>query len=942
MKFFFLLLLVTFSTFGAVIEAPVIGADFNQNPSDIEWRHITTKHFDIIFPAEVEEEAKRVAGILEKAYPYVSRSLEVMPPRIPLILQNQSVNSNGFVTLAPRRSEFYLTPSIDPELSNTEWLKTLAIHEFRHVVQFQKTRRGFNEALEFVLGEMGQALGLALTLPPWFYEGDAVGIETALTRGGRGRLPIFDRDLRTLLLSGKRWNYDKAHLGSYDDFIPNHYVYGYFYTSWMRNHYGDLFLSKLANQSAETSWNPLSFYNATEHLTNEKFETFYEKVMKDLVGEWKKRTDKINPTSHEVKNKKKRFGWTNYFYPQPLKDGKVLALKRGLSFIDRFVILDGKNETELFYPGILQNEYPYKVRNEKLAFFEWEFDPRWCLRDFSRLKVYDLEKKKFILDKRKLKGRLAVTDHSGNRILYVNWSEKQGQHLIVLDMKGNELKRIPHPKDDVITSIDWLGEDEAVLVTRDHFDHKSLIQINLETRAKKTLIEKRLTNIGFVSVYDGKIFFEGPESGIDNIWMITLYGPRQITSAKFGAYAPALLEGKLLYNDYTAGGMNIGVKSLPLEEEQKSADSFYPIYEKFAKSEDLFSLEKEATDNTRLESTEYSQVKNAVNLHSWVILAPPLSNTLTLVGYSKDVLNKFTLSAGAEYNLNEQTLQGFAGATWTHLYPVFDLKAAYGNRRQVMTESGGEFENKWEEGTLEAGVSIPWRLIQGRFVHSFTTRAFSKMIKVVNKISDDEAEISNGALISSGAELAYSVTQRMAKRDMNPMWGLVLNARAEEGQDISGNDQKGSLHSFDGRFFLPGLWYHHSFYHQLAFEKQRPDAYEYSSFILYPRGTRSVFLGELTKYSGNYLMPLFYPDYNLSRYVYFRRIALNLFYDELNGQNKGLNYRAASTGWETIVEMNFLRLMLPVSLGVRASYVLDGFEKGSNYEIFLASTLGTF
>ncbi len=99
---------------------------------------------------------------------------------------------------------------------------------------------------------------------------------------------------------------------------------------------------------------------------------------------------------------------------------------------------------------------------------------------------------------------------------------------------------------------------------------------------------------------------------------------------------------------------------------------------------------------------------------------------------------------------------------------------------------------------------------------------------------------------------------------------------------------------------------------------------------------------ELTKYSANYLVPLFYPDFNLSRYVYLRRVTLNLFYDELKGGVGGFNYRAASTGWETIFEMSFLRIKFPLSLGIRGSYVLEGLEKKQNYELFLASTLGTF
>jgi hypothetical protein len=930
------------TSFSNVLEAPFIGVDFKQNPPSLNWKHILTEHFDIIFPEELEEEAQRVAHLLEKAYPFVTRSLEVRPPRIPLVLQNQSTISNGFVTLAPRRSEWYVTPAVDPMLTNTEWLKTLAIHEFRHVVQFHKTRRGFNKFYEIILGEIGQGLGLGLTLPPWFLEGDAVGIETALTRGGRGRLPVFDRDLRTLLLSGKKWDYDKAHLGSFEDYVPNHYIYGYFYTSWLRNEYGDLFLSKLADRSAEKTWNPLSFYNATEDLTKKDFEQFYRNVMRDLLAEWKKRADKLAPTPYLVQNLGKRFGWTNYYYPQKTSNGKTLALKKGLSFIDRFVLLDGKKEETLFYPAPLQNEYPYKLRGDKFAFFEWELDPRWGYRDFSRLKVYDIESGKFLVDKRHTKGRLAVLDKAGEKILYVEWDESQGQFIVVLNKKGKEILRIPHPKTEVITSLDWLSENEVVFISKDHRDLKSMVKLDLLNRSGQILIPKSNTNLGFVTVENGYILYESPESGIDNIFLLTPEGPRQITSALFGAYAPALDGNKLLYNDYTVDGMNVVSKTHQWEEEQKSQDSFYPIFEKFSKSENFPALETELLNEKEYLVSDYSQLKNAVNLHSWVLLAPPLSSTVTAMGISRDILNKFSLMAGVQYNLNERAIEGFVSTTWSHLYPVFDLRAAYGNRRQEINVGGLDVENTWEEGTLEGGIQIPWTFFQGRFIHSFTLRAFSSLIKVTNKISNDDTEVSDGTLLSPGAEFSYGVYSRMARRDINPPWAFYLTGRAEEGRDISGNDLKGSLQNVDGKLFLPGLWHHHSFYHQLAYERQRDNTYQYSSFVFYPRGTRYVFLQEFQKYSGNYLMPLFYPDWNLSRYLYVKRVSVNLFYDELSGRFQSSHYHAASTGWEVLTDMNFVRIFIPFTIGVRGSYVLSGIEKETNYEIFLGSVLGTF
>lgn len=935
-----MMLFFSFSLWAQVIEAPINSIDFMQNPSGIEWREIETEHFQLIFPSFIEKEAQRAAHLLETAYPYVTRSLEEKPPRISLVLQAHTTESNGFVTLAPRRSEFFLTPSVNPVLGNTEWVKTLSIHELRHVVQFQKGRRGFSKFLYVILGEVGQALGLAFTAPPWLFEGDAVGIETALTEGGRGRLPLFERDLRTLLVSGQDYDYDKAHLGSYDDYIPNHYVYGYFYTSFLRNNYGDLFLSRVMNASAESAYNPLSFYNAMDrYLPEGDFEDFYRGVIKELTHEWKSRLDKLAVTKYEVKNPKKKFGWTNYLYPQKTSSG-TLALKNGLSFIDHFVLISEGQEEKLFYPGILNQEYPFKVREDQLAWVEVDIHPRWGYQDFTCLRTYDVKNDKHTLKKCGLKLRLAIFDHMAQKLAAVEWNENQEQSLLILDREGSVIKRYLYPSDEVISSLDWIDEKNLVLVIKDHDDNKSLIKFDLEKSETDVLVPATKTNLGFVAVEAGEIFLESPESGIDNLYHFNKK-LTQITTSSFGAYAPELKGNDLIYSEYTPEGMVIAKKKNNWKEPAPSEGSFLPYFEKFAVSEkfDLFTKDL-ATKKTR-ESSEYSQFSHSLNVHSWLIFAPPLSNSITAQGYSRDILNNLSLSAGASYNLNEQTTQGFVGLAFSHFYPVFDLRAAYGGRRQDITLNGRKLENRWEEGTLEAGLQIPWNSIQGRFTQQFSLRTFAKVIQVNNKISNDREELTNNALFSPGVELGFGFVARKSHRDIYSPLGLLLSVRAEEGKDISGDDERGAIYSADSRLFLPGFWKHHSFFHQIAYEKQRDEFYQYESEIIYPRGTRSPFLDEFFKYSGNYTLPLFYPDWNLSRYLYVKRIYGNLFYDFIDGRVEANKYRASSAGWEMIFELLPLRLAFPIGIGVRGSYPIEG-KEDPEYEVFLATTLTDF
>lgn len=935
-----MLLFISISLSAQVIEAPVNTIDFMQNPSGIEWRQIDTEHFQLIFPSTIEREAQRAAHLLETAYPYVTRSLEEKPPKISLVLQAHTTESNGFVTLAPRRSEFFLTPPVNPVLGSAEWIKTLSIHEFRHVVQFQKGRRGFSNFLYIILGEVGQALGLAFTAPPWLFEGDAVGIETALTEGGRGRLPLFERDLRTLLLSGQDYNYDKAHLGSFKDYIPNHYVYGYFYTSFLRNHYGDLFISRVMNASASSAYNPLSFYNAMDrYLPEGDFEDFYRHVIRELTTEWKAKLEKLSLTDYLVTSPKKNFGWTNYLYPQGTSEG-TLALKNGLSFIDQFVLIKDGNERSLFYPGVLNQEYPFKVRKDLLAWTELDIHPRWGYQDYTCLRLYDVKNDEHLLNRCGLKLRLAVLDHEAERVAAVEWNEAQEQRIHILSKKGESKKIYSFPADKVIASLDWLNEKELVLVIRDHDDNKSLVKFSLANESSTELIKPTKTNLGFVSVEKGEIFLESPESGIDNIYHLD--GKlTQLTTSRYGAYAPDLHEGELVYNEYTPEGMIVARKKSKWSEPAPSSDSFLPYYQKFASAEGYSDFSKDLKSEKNRESSEYSQFSHSLNLHSWLIFAPPLSNSVTVQGYSRDILNNLSLSGGVSYNLNEQTTQGFVGLAFSHYYPVFDLRAGYGGRKQDVIRNGRELDNRWEEGTLEAGLQIPWNSIQGRFIQQFTLRSFAKIIKVTNKISNKRDELTDNSLFSPGLELSFGLTARKSHRDIYSPLGFVLSARAEEGRDISGDNERGAIQSIDSRIFLPGLGRHHSLFHQFAFEKQRDNFYQYESQILYPRGTSSPFLDEFFKYSGNYTLPLFYPDWNLSRYLYVKRIYGNLFYDLIDGRVDTSNYRASSAGWELIFEILPLRLAFPLGIGVRGSYPIES-EEDPEYEVFLATTLTSF
>ena len=121
---------------------------------------------NLIFPAAITDDAQRVANTLEHIYGPVSKTLRGPQKSIDVVLVNQSTQTNGFVAWAPRRSVWFSTPPQNAGRFSGDWYQLLAVHEMRHVVQFDRMRRGLVRLAWLFYGEQGEALA-GLLVPPY-------------------------------------------------------------------------------------------------------------------------------------------------------------------------------------------------------------------------------------------------------------------------------------------------------------------------------------------------------------------------------------------------------------------------------------------------------------------------------------------------------------------------------------------------------------------------------------------------------------------------------------------------------------------------------------------------------------------------------------------------------------------------------------------------------
>ncbi len=95
---------------------------FGGDPASVKWQQINTSYSRIIFPKGLDSVAKRITNIISFTRKPTQKTIGNQTGKINIVLQNETVISNGYVALGPFRSEFYLTPQQNSfEMGSIPW-----------------------------------------------------------------------------------------------------------------------------------------------------------------------------------------------------------------------------------------------------------------------------------------------------------------------------------------------------------------------------------------------------------------------------------------------------------------------------------------------------------------------------------------------------------------------------------------------------------------------------------------------------------------------------------------------------------------------------------------------------------------------------------------------------------------------------------------------------
>ncbi|MBC7652983.1 MAG: hypothetical protein H7098_00750 [Oligoflexus sp.] len=887
--------------------------DASQNPPSVKFKQINTPQFQIIYPTLFEKEAQRMANVLNTIIPDVAKSLGHLPRPISVILQTQGVISNAFVQMAPRRTEFYTIPG--QEFDAQDWLNSLAVHELRHVVQFDKLAPNLTAPL---FEELKLAL-FGINLPAWYFEGDAVGIETALTHAGRGRQPNFELVLRANELSKNRYSYSKNYLGSFKDYTPGYYPLGYFMTTKIRRDYGPQILDKILERIKNFPIRPYNFSSSLKKFGGIGTHQLYHKTMDEMDSLWKGQIQKLEPRNYSSVNKEIGKIPTSYLLPFQTESGDVICIKTSKIEASKIILIDKeKNEENIIKIGY-QTEPNLSYKKDKITWDEYRFDIRFGQRSFNVICTYNLATNTYKQLTHKTRLFSPSLSPDGKKIVAVKISTENIFNIVEIDAEtGETIKTYPNPQNFTLQTPSFDKTGKKIVVTAVNEAGKTLI---LYQDNKQEILLSQVTQIISRPVfYQNKIIYKAHYNGIDNIYSLDLDEKKicELTNTQFGAYNPSVNEdlGILLFNNYQAKGYD--ANSIDL----KAADTFKPLtlittlvnyFEPIVAQENKSNV-FDSIPNIEYQSKNYKEISHLFYFHSARLINETNEFTddnnygLDLVSNNK--LNTTASSFGYRYNNALGKSEYRASVTYQKYYPQISINYENRARLAYAQQFAGPIVQilpfNFRENYTSLKVNLPFaanwlnkNFYSALAVETYYSNRYNLTYKPANFIKSINFPLKYN--------LSISLNTRRAERDLAPKWGQNFNLAYEHlpfERALRGNNLV-----FKSLFYFPGFANNHSLSTSFNWQKNS-GLYQFNVDL--PRASGYANLQGIKNLSNTFLIdyrfPIAYPDWEIGPLAYVKRIKGGFFADFENiGKGKGLR----TYGAELRADMNLLRFYLP-------------------------------
>ncbi len=911
---FSFLIVISFSGFSQILY-PIL----EQNSSNLRFKQINIlgKAVRIIYPDGADSLAFSTARSLSIQWPAAKISNKSIDHQWSIILQNQGLISNGFISLFAPRGEFYTTPSQEASLQSTnDWLNLLAIHETRHIYQNELATTGISRIFKLFWGSNGQALYSNLMIPNWLWEGDAIETETRLNNQiGRGNIPQFSNTLNAYLWQYGVPNYSKLMSRNFKENMPNHYVFGQFITHKLTSNNGFKEIGSLW-QNTLNKPGIFSFSNQVKKKFGLQIDQYVEQILQKQLDTLRQ---KDVDSSYTIISPKIKSGFTSYDYPQNMGNGKVVTIKSSFQDIPSLVEIENFKERKLCVLGPV---YPSNMLSASDQFVVWSeilFNPRWTQKQHTKIVFYDLRRhlKTFWSDHKKWICPSISPDSK-----YVSYLELQNNGESMIKILEKETKVL----------IDSIRFDSFVQVIQPRISSGGLLSyISLHNGHKEIVIYNYLlkqviarrdfgsNNIAATFIQDDFVYFNLPVGQVDQLarWNFKNNSLSYVTKTQFGAYSISFLNGtseSFVFSNYSAAGNQIGVGRV----NESHSINFI----------DHSAVAPREIKQENFAVTSYSRW-NLLNPYAWGPLINSQFNKLDLGLLSKNLTNTLQIGMGYIYDASEQTGTKYIRASYQGWFPVLDFSFQQGPRNTSLyidkkSPLDSLRSDQWNQTKMDIGIRIPLLLTRGAFQEQLYVSSTYSIFKVdgYNLPLRYKSEAFDGTYSSMIYQINYSKLLNKSLWDLQSRLGYQLNFY------WNGMPFKQSLQSelwgMQAKIYLPGFFKNHGVLIKASFQQDMKGNYNFNSPFVFTRGYLYEVNQRWTNLSLDYKFPIANTSIKLGRLLYFTRFKGNVFMDLSQGipdfKKSELYKSYESVGLDVSSNFHVLRFSQGFELGIRLLY----------------------
>lgn len=901
----------------------LFGQHFGGNAPSVKWKQVNTDTVRVVFPVGLDSQAQRIATIVQRMAAERPYSLGKKIKKVNILLQNQTTIANGYAQLGPFHVVFYMTPSPNNfDQGSIGWADQLALHEYRHVQQYNNFNNGISKVLKLLAGEDGYSLAINAAIPDWFFEGDAVYAETKLTEQGRGRLPSFLNAFPALWQSNKKYSWMKLRNGSFKDYVPNHYELGYLLVNYGREKYGNDFWEKVTKDASAYKGLLYPFQKAIKKYSGIAYRNFRTEALEF----YKKNIERVAVKRDEYLLPVQEHFVTNYYFPYVIGEDSVLYLKSSYRKLPAFYVKDAKGEHKIKTKDITTNNQ-FSYRNGKIVYAAYASNPRWGWKDYQVIKLIDL----------RTKTEKTITHHSkyfspdissdGKRIVAVSVNERgeSALHLLNAD-NGQIIDSMSFPSVNVFTDPKFMDASTVICAIRNDKGEMYLAKISFTNHTIEQLTPASFRVLGNPCIADGRIYFTANDGQKDDIFFLSVNSQKiyKVTDGPLGNYQVNVANGKIIWSTFTADGMQL--KERLLKDVQPVVVSWSnenkPTKKSFLQSVDA---------KRNFEISDYKKTTGLINLHSW---RPNYDDPVFSYSiYGQNILNTFQTELFYQYNRSEKTHATGMNVVYGALFPNIILGTTYTYDR---TSSFGSRTRHWNQLDTKIGLSIPLNYAKGKSYKHFNVSSFYVLRNNFNKgFYKDSLGNTSFSYLSHG--ISWSSYAQQAVQHIFPRMGIAVSAAyrhtitAYTGHQFVANTT----------LYLPGFFNTHNLILDGSFQ-QRDTLQQliFANHFAYARGYEGRYFSRMWRLSANYQLPVLYPDWGFANILYLQRVRANLFYDftRVYSNDKSEFRNQRSFGGELFIDTKWWN-QYPLTFGFRISRLLDfdqfdGF-KGTRFEFVL-------